>query len=229
MIVRTGVLRRRPDMDLDTFKRHWRDQHGPLAAKMPGLRRYEQNLVIDRSQLAIDHARGGWNVDGFSQLWFDDIEAMRATTKTPEFAPTVPDIDRFVGEIKLVVCQPNVVVPLKQDPGSLIKRMSILRRRPDIDAARFRDEWFGFHAEAVSRFPGLAGYTQNLVIDRGSDLFNSAPYEEVPIDGIVEMWFPNQASLEFAFRSREADVSQRHALDFIAEITTFLVENYRVV
>jgi uncharacterized protein (TIGR02118 family) len=229
MIVRTGVLRRRPDMDLDTFKRHWRDQHGPLAAKMSGLRRYEQNLVIDRSQLAIDHARGGWNVDGFSQLWFDDIEAMRATTKTPEFAPTVPDIDRFVGEIKLVVCQPNVVVPLKQDPGSLIKRMSILRRRPDIDAARFRDEWFGFHAEAVSRFPGLAGYTQNLVIDRGSDLFNSAPYEEVPIDGIVEMWFPNQASLEFAFRSREADVSQRHALDFIAEITTFLVENYRVV
>jgi uncharacterized protein (TIGR02118 family) len=229
MIVRTGVLKRRPDMDADAFKRHWREQHGPLAAKLPGLQRYEQNLVIDRSQLAIDHTRGGWDVDGFSQLWFDDIDAMRASTKTAEFAATVPDIDRFIGDIKLVVCQPNVVVPLNQDPATVVKRMSILRRRPDIDADRFRQEWFGFHAEAVSRFPGLAGYTQNLVIDRGADLYNSAPYEEVPIDGIVELWFPNQAALEFAFHSPQADISQRHALDFIAEITTFLVEPYRVV
>ena len=43
------------------------------------------------------------------------------------------------------------------------------------------------------------------------------------------MWFLNQASLEFAFRSPQGDISQRHALDFIAEITTFLVEPHRVV
>lgn len=229
MIVRTGVLKRRTDVTPEKFQQHWREQHGPLAAKMPGLRRYQQNLVVDRTQMAIDHARGEWDVDGFSQLWFDDIESMRATTKTPEFAATVPDLDRFVGEIKLVVCQQNVVVPLKADESSPFKRMSILRRRPDIDAERFREEWFGFHAEAVSRFPGLAGYTQNLVIDRGTDLYNSAPYDEVPIDGIVEMWFPDQPTLESAFRSPAADVSQRHALDFIAEITTFIIEPFRVV
>jgi uncharacterized protein (TIGR02118 family) len=229
MIVRVGVLRRRPDMDTDSFRRHWRETHGPLAARLPGLRRYEQNLVIDRSQLAIDHARGGWDVDGFSQLWFDDVEAMRASTATSEFAATVPDIERFIGDIKLVVCQPNVVVPLAPNAGSLIKRMSILRRRPDIDAARFREEWFGFHAEAVARFPGIAGYTQNLVLERGADLFKPAPYEQVPIDGIVELWFPDKATLEAAFHSPAADVSQRHALDFIAEITTFLVERHKVI
>lgn len=229
MIVRMGVLQRRPDMDFGAFRRHWREGHGPLAARLPGLRRYEQNPVIDRSQLAIDHARGGWDVDGFSALWFDDARVMRAAVASPEFAPTIPDVARFVGGIKLVVCEPNVVVPVARDEGPPVKRMSILRRRPDIDPARFRREWFGFHAEAVSRFPGLAGYTRNLVLERDTDLWNPAPYEEVPIDGIVEMWFPSKAALEAAFHSRDAEVSQRHALDFIAEITTFLVEPHRVI
>ena len=229
MIVRMGVLQRRPDMDTEAFRRHWRDKHGPLAARLPGLRRYVQNAVTDRSHLAIDHARGAWNVDGFSQLWFDDLDAMRAAVASPEFGPTVPDIPRFIGGIHLVVCQPNVVVSVDAGAGPFIKRMSILRRRPGIEAARFREEWFGFHAEAVSRFPGLAGYTQNLVLDRGKDLWASAPYDEVPIDGIVEMWFPDKAALEAAFRSPAAEISQRHALNFIAEITTFLVDPREVV
>lgn len=229
MIVRMGVLQRRPDMDLNAFRRHWREEHGPLAAQLPGLRRYEQNPVTDRSQLAIDHARGGWDVDGFSTLGFDDLDAMRAAVASPEFAPTVPDIARFVGDIKLVVCEPNVVVPVARGVEPPVKGMSILRRRPDIDAARFRQEWFGFHAEAASRFSGLAGYTQNLVLERGTDLWSSAPYDEVPIDGIVEMWFSSKAGLEAAFRSPAAEISQRHALDFIAEITTFLVEPVKVI
>src|SRR3954447_10779786 len=155
MIIRTGILTRRPDLTPEQFRTHWLKGHGPLAAKLPGLRRYHQNHVVDASQLAIDHARGTWEVDGFSQLWFDDVDAMRRAVESPEFRPTVPDIAKFCGDIRLVVCQPNIVVPGAAGTAPLVKRMSILTRRLDITAERFRDEWFGFHAEAVRKFPNL--------------------------------------------------------------------------
>ena len=230
MITRMGILTRRPDLTPEHFRRHWLEVHGPLAARLPGLRRYHQNHVVDASQLAIDHARGAWEVDGFSQLWFDDVDAMRRAVESPERRPDLPDIANFCGGVKLVVCQPNVVVPVAADAGPLVKRMSILTRRPDITAERFRDEWFGFHAEAVRKFPNLMGYTQNLVIDRGgADLTNPAAYEQVPIDGVVELWFRSVDDVRTAFSSSAAEVSQRHALDFIGTITTYLVETHVIV
>jgi uncharacterized protein (TIGR02118 family) len=230
MISRMGILTRRPDLTPEQFRRHWLEVHGPLAARLPGLRRYQQNHVVDASQLAIDHARGTWDVDGFSQLWFDDLDAMRRAVEVPKLRPDLPDIANFCGDAKLVICQPNVVVPVATDAGPLVKRMSILTRRPDITAERFRDEWFGFHAEAVQKFPNLMGYTQNLVIDRGgADLTNSAPYEQVPADGIVELWFRSVEDVQTAFCSPAAEVSQRHALDFIGTITTYLVKTHVIV
>ncbi|MBP0443593.1 EthD family reductase [Roseomonas sp. SSH11] len=225
MIIRMGLLERRPDIGPDHFRQYWREVHGPLAARLPGLRRYQQNLVTDRSQLAIDHARGGWELDGISQLSFDDRAAMDAAAALPEMNPIGPDNDRFAILRGILVTEPNAVVPVAEGP--LVKRMSLLRRRPDIDAARFREEWFGFHAEAVGRFPGLAGYTQNLVVARQAG--RATDYEALPVDGVVEMWFRSLDDLKAAFASQAAEVSQRHALDFIAEITTFLVEVHPVL
>ena len=48
MIVRMGLLTRKPGVTMEQFRRHWRDVHGPLAAKLTGLRRYHQNYVVDR-------------------------------------------------------------------------------------------------------------------------------------------------------------------------------------
>jgi uncharacterized protein (TIGR02118 family) len=230
MITRIGMLIRNPALTREEFRRHWLEVHGPLAARFPGLRRYHQNHVVDASQLAIDHARGNWEVDGFSQLSFDDAEAMQRAVESPEFQPTVPDIPKFCRDIKLVICRPNSVVPVAANVGPLVKRMSILTRRPDITAERFRDEWFGFHAEAVKKFPNIMGYTQNLAIDRvAADLTDSASYQQVPIDGIVELWFRSVDEVQAAFRSPAAEVSQRHALDFIGTITTYLVETHVIV
>jgi len=230
MICRMGLLTRRPGLTPAAFRRHWRDVHGPLAARLPGLRRYVQNPVVDASQLAIDHQRGDWAIDGFSQLWFDDMDAMRRVVEAPELRPDLPDIPNFCGDVRLVFCQPNVVVPVAVDAVPLVKRMSILTRRPDLSPEGFRDEWFGFHAEAVRKFPNLMGYNQNLVIGRGgADLTSDARYEQAPVDGIVELWFRSVDDIRTAFASPAAEVSQRHARDFIGTITTYLVEPHQVV
>ena len=229
MVVRFGLLTRKPGMSPAEFSRHWHQSHGPMAATFPGLRGYTQNVVVDARQLAIDHARGGWSLDGLSQLWFDDLDAVHAAISSAGYAPALKDETDFIGAIKLVNCITNVVVPLLKTDGPLIKRMSLLTRRPDIDAERFKHEWWGFHAEAVKKFPGLVGYNQNLVVERGRLPSDGATYADVPVDGVVEMWFRTIADLEGAFASPAAVVSQTHAKDFISEITTFLVEPRRVV
>ncbi|MCZ0733837.1 EthD family reductase [Phreatobacter sp. AB_2022a] len=229
MIVRMGLLTARSDLPNAAFRRHWREVHGPLAARLPGLAGYCQNHVVDRRQLAIDHARGAWALDGLSELWFADAAAMQAAIGSPAYRPVAEDSPHFVADTKVVVGTQTVVVPRPPDAGPLIKRMSILRRRDDIDAARFADEWGRVHAPLVAAFPNLAGYTQTLVTARESAPGVAAPYAALPIDGIVEMWFRSESDLTAAFRSPAAERSQRHALDFIAEITTFLVEVHRVV
>ena len=78
MIVRMGLLEKRPDIDTNEFRKRWRDGHGPVAKKLPGLRHYHQNHVVDRAQRGITYTRGGLDFDGFSELWFDDMPSMRA-------------------------------------------------------------------------------------------------------------------------------------------------------
>ncbi|MBN8945126.1 MAG: EthD family reductase [Rhizobiales bacterium] len=229
MIVRMGLLTRRPDLSEDQFRRHWREVHGPLAADLPGLRAYQQNHIVDRRQLAIDHARGTWAIDGISELWFDDAETMRGAIASDAYRPIVEDSAHFLSDTRVIVGRQQVVVPVPEGAGPLIKRMSILRRLDGMSPERFADEWGRVHAPLVREFPGLAGYTQTLVTGREAVPGASSAYEAVPADGIVEMWFRNEADLTAAFRSPAAERSQRHALSFIAEITAFLVEVHGVV
>lgn len=228
MIVRMGLLTRRPGLTPEQFRHHWLAIHGPLAARMPGLRAYHQNHVVDSGQLGITYARGDWDLDGFSELWFDDRDSMRRAVASAAYAPVAADAGAFLGGTRVIVAEQQAVVPLPADAGPLIKRMSILTRRPEHDGARFRHEWCAVHAPLVRRFPHLVGYTQNLIVEREAVPGAPSSYDAVPADGIVEMWFRDVEGLQAAFASEAAREAQAHAREFIAEITTFLVEPHEV-
>ena len=84
------VLHRRPDMDAGEFCRYWRDVHGPLAAKIPGLRKYVQNHGLP------DSASGALPCDGIAELWFDSPEEMQAAFASPEGVATLADSPNFL-------------------------------------------------------------------------------------------------------------------------------------
>ena len=84
------VLHKRPGMDRDEFRRYWRDVHGPLAARMLGLRKYVQNHAVP------DPASGDLPCDGIAELWFDSPEAMQAGFASPEGVATTADIPNFL-------------------------------------------------------------------------------------------------------------------------------------
>jgi uncharacterized protein (TIGR02118 family) len=80
------MLSRLPGLDHRDFFEHWLDVHGPLAAKVPGLRRYVQcHGVLDQ------FARGNMTHDGWAELWFDDYAAFRQALASPEWRAVQED------------------------------------------------------------------------------------------------------------------------------------------
>jgi uncharacterized protein (TIGR02118 family) len=72
------LVYRRPDLSVQEFREHFRLVHGPLAERLPGLRRYLRNYP------APDTVRKPPAWDCIVELYFDDKDAMEAAWQSPE-------------------------------------------------------------------------------------------------------------------------------------------------
>ncbi|EHA17525.1 EthD family reductase [Halomonas sp. HAL1] len=231
MITRFGLLTKRKGLSTEAFNEHWHLVHGLMAARFPGLRGYWQHAVVDKEQFGITHSRGDyWDLDGFSELHFDDMEAMLEAVNGDTFAPALVDEIEFLDSVSLVACEKHEVVPVNLGEGSFVKRMTLLRRLPGISPEEFRHEWLVNHANFVRQWPKVLGYRQNLVVDRhqGSRTEN-ATYNEVPVDGIVEFWFRNKEEAAELYASDIVAKTQEHAKVFLDTITPYFVETRKIV
>jgi uncharacterized protein (TIGR02118 family) len=231
MNVRMGLIRKKAAWSASEFLEYWRNTHGPLAAHAPNLREYWQNAVTERLQRGIEFARGPWDFHGFSQLWFDDAQqADHAFKDSAMAAALIADEKHFLGDLHIVTATQDVVVPVPDGASrsALLKRISTLKRRSDITEEDFRREWV-VHRDLVRKMPGVSGYRQNVVIARQRVKGHPCGYDELPVDGIVELWFENPPTLEAAFSSPAGRETMAHAKTFLAEITAFLVVEHRVV
>jgi uncharacterized protein (TIGR02118 family) len=84
------VLYRRPDLSPARFHEVLRDEHGPMAEQLPGLRRYVQNHVVEDP----NRAHPGW--DAVVELFWDDWAAMEAAWRTPEGRRATDHLAEFV-------------------------------------------------------------------------------------------------------------------------------------
>jgi uncharacterized protein (TIGR02118 family) len=84
------VLYRRPDVSAQDFAANLRHIHGPMAERLPGLRRYVQN------QVASDPSRKhpGW--DAVVELYWDDRAAMDEAWRSPEGEAATEHLKDFV-------------------------------------------------------------------------------------------------------------------------------------
>lgn len=231
MIVRMGLLQKQAGLTDEEFREYWSKRHSTVASTLPGLRRYHQNHVTEASQRAITFRRGSKEYEGFSQLWFDDLEAMVSAIENQANTLT-EDESHFIGDLDLVIAEPAAVIQPPEESGA-IKRMSTLRRLPGTSVQHFVDEW-RHHADLVRQMPGVLGYVQNVVVARGKDAHGKsampdAGYDAVPIDGVVEMWFRDTSAIEDAFSSPQGQKTMSHAKSFLGEINTYLVDCLPIV
>ena len=228
MHVRMGLLNKHDDWTTERFRSYWRERHSILAAQLPGLVSYHQNHVTDTSQRGISYKRGPEQVDGISQLWFDDSRKMNDAFSQALGQKLIDDENHFIGRLRILTAEPLEVIK-PPAVGKALKRMSFLRRRADVSPEVFAHEWRVVHSAWVKTLPGVLGYRQNLVTHRESPKGAEVDYEGLPIDGGVELWFEDTETLNAAFASPQGVQTMQHATTFIDEITTFLVEPIVVV
>jgi uncharacterized protein (TIGR02118 family) len=84
------VLYRRPDVSVERFHEILRIEHGAMAERIPGLRRYVQNHVMDDP----NRKHPGW--DAVIELSWDDGPSMEQAWLTPEGRASTDHLAEFV-------------------------------------------------------------------------------------------------------------------------------------
>jgi uncharacterized protein (TIGR02118 family) len=101
----------------------------------------------------------------------------------------------------------------------MIGAISLMRRRDDIDPARFRQHWLDIHGKLVCRMPGLRSYAQSHVI---AALTPAA--RAMAIDGFAELAFDSVAARAAAYGSAELAACDRDSPGFIGSVSRLITE-----
>lgn len=104
----------------------------------------------------------------------------------------------------------------------MIKRVSLVRRKPEMSREEFLQHWMGPHAAIVRQLPGLRGLRFGVVEEC------STPDEAW--DGIGEVWFDSRAAAAHAFstepyRSQLIDDRQK----FLGALQWYFVSEHTVI
>jgi uncharacterized protein (TIGR02118 family) len=89
------------------FFHYWEKIHGPIGARIPHLRRLVQNHRIS----VPDDSRQP-DYDGVAELWFDDMDALLAARRSPEWKASSEDEANFIDSNKVAyfISQERVIV-----------------------------------------------------------------------------------------------------------------------
>jgi uncharacterized protein (TIGR02118 family) len=101
----------------------------------------------------------------------------------------------------------------------MIRRFSLVRKRPELSREEFLERWTGEHVEIAKQLPGLRGYVIHF-------LEGEAP----PYDGIAITSFGSREDAERAFADPAlADGLARTRDDFAAGIEVFFAQEHVIV
>jgi uncharacterized protein (TIGR02118 family) len=185
MIKICEIIWRRPGMSVADFQDHWLNRHGPIVARLPGLRRYVQC-----------HPRPGGDrhgalvCDGVAELWLDSKAALIEASQSTEFAAAKADEANFVDPDRLVelLTEEVVIRDLPAAAGS-IKIISLVHYKAGLDPVAAQSYWRETHAPIVCGIEGLGRYEQNPV--RLGAYRKPAP---PAFDGLALTWFDDMAA-----------------------------------
>jgi uncharacterized protein (TIGR02118 family) len=81
------LLVRKEGLTHAEFADYWLDDHSPVAAEMPGVEKYVTSLPTDPDRS---------EYDGVLELYFEDMDALRAAFDSEAGAETLADAEEFL-------------------------------------------------------------------------------------------------------------------------------------
>jgi uncharacterized protein (TIGR02118 family) len=193
-IVRMGMIKRLPALTPEEFSKHWRGPHGTFGAAIPNLIRYHQNHTVRRFE--VGGVPDPWNLDGFSELWFDDLPTMSRSIASPAYGALASDTPTVMTMPGLIAGPQEETVAGPDDP-SRPKLMLIVGRRDDDAAPAFLDTWRQLSGDLRS-VPGLLALRNTIVTHRESEPGRIVGHDALPVDIVSELWFDTEPALQEA-------------------------------
>lgn len=96
MIKLVYCIRKKPGLSDKAFFDYWKNIHGVIGARIPGLRKLVQShrLTVPGDEYEPDY-------DGMAELWFEDMEALLAARRSPEWRAATQDEANFIDHSKV--------------------------------------------------------------------------------------------------------------------------------
>jgi uncharacterized protein (TIGR02118 family) len=186
MIKAIFFIKRKPGMELQSFRAYWLGRHAELVSKVPGLRSYVQCHTLDGG-----YKKGEPIWDGIAELGYDDFDAMRRSAKLPESQAATDDSANFAdtshGGALLTV---EVIQKDGPTNPSMVKMAGFAVRKPGMEAEAFQRYWRDVHGPLASKIPQVRRYVQChplLSAYRGG--------VKPSYDGVALTWFDNTADM----------------------------------
>ncbi len=155
---------------------------------------------------------------------FDHAAAAAANATLRAWPEFLAEADRFCALLYVMETTSIMSIPLARQAidGGFRRWMPL--RRAAAEPARFRDEWFGRHAQLVRDLPGVDGYLQNLVLTRHGPDRQDLPYVALPVDGIAQLCFAGEAQMLAAYASDARRPLREDGRLLLAGVDTLLVQ-----
>ena len=183
-------LKRAPMLTDEALWTHWLDVRAPLVARVPACRERAHRYVVNRAlhEVAILELTLS-DLDGADELWFDNLDDLRAVIGDPAFSAAVQADVAFLDPTRTIVLPCQESVQFERGFGS-VKFMGLSRRHPSLGHDEWCRYWIDVHgplAHGIPEFTRYYGrYVHNYVIPD-----DPAEADSLEFDGIVEEWLEN--------------------------------------
>lgn len=176
MIGSLSLLRHQEQHDVAKFRDHWLNVHGPLAAILPGVRRYAQSHFLPDHPLTTDLARS-FNVDGLAAMSFND-EADRELCYSSH-QEEVCDVDSllFIGATARYVSDVDNVIVARTLPAAAKAVFLLLPDSANVSAT----------AKQVAAIDGVTGLIAHNITKPGAIPFQPRTQIDLPLSGMIEV------------------------------------------
>ncbi|MBS1676604.1 MAG: EthD domain-containing protein [Actinobacteria bacterium] len=199
MVKLIALLVKREGLTDVEFHRHWRYNHGPLAAKITSMEAYCQCHLVPRppADLSIADTFGGT-----AEVWWEDLDAAARLATDPEYTehaepdePLFIDMDRM---IFMTVKEQEVLGsrPAKADGG--LKVIHLVTRAEGTDPDEFRARFEAADEAAAAAELKMSRFVRTCCVPEAYTVKPPA------FDATREMWWPD----EWAFAAARENAAE---------------------
>ncbi|MEG1633208.1 MAG: EthD family reductase [Oscillospiraceae bacterium] len=221
MISSITLFNKRADLSTEAFEKYWSEVHAPKCMKVPSVYGYEQNYVFLKENG--DASSEAVVADGFSIELYETLHEYETAVASPEYALVLSDRANFAEHTQTYVSLENISIPCREGEGFKKKITLLGRTVPHVSFEDYTREWLVVHSGCMIKMSRdiFYGYNQHIVIDRLID-GRHASYDELPTDGILELYYSDPKEVANAFATtEEGRMTVSHRKEFMSKVNAF--------